>query len=528
MNCQNNIIKLFFISLVGGLSFFNPEVRGDVTLPNIFNDNMVLQRDMPVPVWGWADKGEEVSVTFGSQAKRTVADQDGKWMVKLDAMKANKNPVEMTVKGKNTVSCKNVLVGEVWLCSGQSNMERSVARSLNRKEEVAKASYPEIRYLGVNQKSSDYELSDVTCSDWKICSPKVVERFSGVAYFFGRTLYKKLDVPVGLIHSSWGGSPIERWLCPQGIRMVPELNQLREKVDGWDVTFGKGRQAFAAYLAEMKNWNQKAEKALDAKQNIPTPPEDPRVDVDQRAPLKYYNAMIYPLIPFAIRGVIWYQGESNGNDGMAYFHKMNALVKGWRKVWGQGDFPFIFVQIANYKADKKVPGAGDGYAGLRDAQKQSLEIPNTGMVVTIDIGETRDIHPKNKQDVGKRLARWALADTYGVSIVPSGPLYKSHKIEGNKIRIFFDYVGGGLMVGEKNGLAPVKEIPNGKLKRFAIAGKDRKFYWAEAVIDGDTVVVSSDKVSAPVAVRYAYSANPLGCNLYNKAGLPASPFRTDN
>ncbi len=478
--------------LVLTIVFILPAVApADVRLPGFMTDNMVLQRDMPVPIWGWADPGKKVKIKFGDQTKQAVADKNGRWMVKLDALKASAEGQKLTVEsaaGDEKLTLKNVLVGEVWICSGQSNMEWAVSRVTNAKDEIAAAKHSSIRLLTIGHISKGVPQDNVK-GHWQVCTPETVGRFSGVGYFFGRKIYKDKKVPVGLIGSNWGGTRIEPWTPPVGFRMVPELKKITEKI------------------------------------------EDGKIGRSHQEPTKLYNGMIAPLVPYAIRGVIWYQGESNGREGMSYFHKMKALIYGWRKCWGQGDFPFYYVQLANFRKRNGNPAGGDGWARVREAQRKALELKNTGMAVTIDIGEAKDIHPKNKQDVGKRLALWALAKGYGMKdLVFSGPLYKSHKVEGDKIRITFEHVGSGLMVGKKEGVAPTRKVPDGELNGFAIAGKDRKWHWAEAKIDPktNTVIVSSPQVKHPVAVRYGYRMNPCRCNLYNAEGLPASPFRTDH
>lgn len=471
--------------LIAGIS---AAARGEVKLASIFTDSMVLQRDMAVPVWGWAAAGEEVSVTFGDQTKKTTAGENGRWQVKLDALKANSEGQTLTVAGRNKIELKDVLVGEVWLCSGQSNMEWGLGGSINAQDEIAASKHPQIRLFNVPDHVTSAVPQDTVKGSWKVCEPSSAGGFSAVGYFFGRQLQKELKVPIGLVGSNWGGTLIEPWTSPDGFRSVPELKAISEKVDG--------------YTKETK--------------------------VGNGSPSAIYNAMIHPLAPFAMRGAIWYQGESNGGEGESYYHKTQALVNGWRKLFNP-DLAFYWVQLANFQKPNEDPAGGDGWAKLREAQRKSLAIKHTGMAVIIDIGEADDIHPRNKQDVGLRLSQWALHQTYGKQdIVPSGPLYKSHKVDGSQIRIRFDHVGGGLIVGRKEGIKPTDEVKDGKLARFAVAGADKKWHWAEATIDGDEVVVKSAEVANPVAVRYAYSMNPVGANLYNKAGLPASPFRTDD
>jgi sialate O-acetylesterase len=510
-----------------------------VKLPKIFGDNMVLQRDMPVPVWGWADKGEKVTVSFGGQEKTATAGEDGKWMVKLDPLKGSKVPAELKVTGTSTVVFKNVVVGEVWICSGQSNMEFSLGGVLNAKEELAAATNPLIRHIKFSHIQSFTRLDDLVCGPWVVCSPQTAGGFTAIGYFFAKNIVKELDLPIGLIGTNWGGTRIEPWTCTEGFKLYPDFKNIVKQVEEWDSSTESGRAKYAEYVKKLKEWTPQAEKALTAKQSVPEHPDTPFPSPNPQLPTVLYNAMINPIVPFAIRGAIWYQGESNGNEGIAtYLPKMKALIEGWRQVWKQGDFPFYHVQLANFQiSNPNNPDGGDGYAKLREAQFHSLCIKNTGMAVIIDIGEARDIHPKDKQDVGARLALWALAKDYpsttlraggkAADLVYSGPLYKSFKVEGNKIRIEFDHADSGLFIGEKKGLEPAKEIKNGKLGWISIAGEDKKFHFADAVIDGKSLVVSCDKVAKPAAVRYHFTANPEGLHLYNKEGLPATPFRTD-
>ena len=460
----------------------------DVKLPNVIGSGMVLQRDMAVPVWGWAEAGEEVTVSFAGQTKKTKTGDDGKWTVSLDPLKANGNGSALTITGKNKITLENVLVGEVWICSGQSNMEWAIKQSMNPKEEAAAANYPQIRLFNVPGHTVSPLPKDEGAGQWQVCDPNSANNFSAVGYFFGRRLHKDLKVPVGLIGSNWGGTRIEPWTTLAGFESVPELSKIADQV---------------------KNYKQ-----------------DTRVGGGQ--PSAIYNSMVHPLTPFAMRGGIWYQGESNGNEGITYYQKKHALVNGWRKAFQNKDLAFYWVQLANFQKESDKPEGGDGWAKLREAQTQALDIPGTGMAVITDIGAANDIHPRNKQDVGWRLAQWALHQTYGQKdLVPSGPLYKSHKVEGKTIRLSFDHVGSGLIVGKKNGLEPTAEVKDGKLEHFSISGKDNKWVWADARIDGQTVVVESKEVTEPVAVRYGFTMNPAKANLYNKEGLPAGPFRTD-
>ena len=473
---------------------FSASLTADVKLPNVIGNGMVLQCDMPVPIWGWADAGEEVTVSFAGETKNTKTGKNGKWMVKLSPLKANAKPANLTVKGSNEIKLENILVGEVWICSGQSNMEWSIRSSMNAKEEIAASDHPGIRLFNVpghkTHPKPQQRLAIPT--EWKVCKPDTSANFSAVGYYFGRRLHKELGVPVGLVGSNWGGTRIEPWTTLAGFESVSELSKEAEKVK--------------SYKADTK--------------------------VGGGSPSAIYNQMVHPLAPFAMRGGIWYQGESNGGEHMSYYHKKHALVNGWRKVFQNKDLAFYWVQLANFQNPGTNPAGGDGWAKIREAQTKALDIPHTGMAVAIDLADAhnpRDIHPRNKQDVGGRLAQWALHQTYDKkNLVPTGPLYTSHKVKGNMIHLSFDHVGKGLMVGKKTKLEPTAEVKGGKLEHFSIAGEDKKWVWADAAIEGDTVVVSSKEVKKPVAVRYGFTMNPANANLYNKDGIPALPFRTDD
>jgi sialate O-acetylesterase len=500
----------FVISLLLMLAFTSVGFA-DVKLPAVIGDNMVLQQGVEVPIWGWAEPGEKVIIGLGiySQVWGAEADKEGKWMVKIGPFNTG-GPYELTAKGKNTITIKNVMVGEVWVCSGQSNMQWSVKRSANAEQEIAAADYPKIRLFTVERNTSGQPLDDCVGS-WSACSPNTVPGFSAVAYFFGRKLHKELNVPIGLINTSWGGTRIEPWTPPVGFASVPKLDRIQKEIEQADSKYCKD---VAGSLDTIETWVRNSRKALAANQPVPPVPIWPEHSLNSRGkPTGLYNAMLHPLVPFAIRGAIWYQGESNREDGLLYYEKMKALINGWRNVWEQADFPFYYVQLAPYRYGPDpllLPR-------IWQAQKTALSIPNTGMAVTTDIGNLTDIHPKNKQDVGKRLALWALAKTYGrKDLIYSGPLHKSMSVEGNKIRIRFDHVGGGL--ASRDGKP---------LTWFTIAAADSNFVEAQAKIDGDTVLVWSDTVAKPAAVRFGWhqEAQP---NLMNKEGLPASPFRTDD
>ena len=629
---------------------------GDVKLPAIFGDHMVLQQKQSVAIWGWAEPGEAISVkgswAWAGKAK-TTADESGKWKVNIKTPKAKGKAVKLTIKGNNEIVLNDVLIGEVWICSGQSNMEMGMTMVNNPDEEIAAADYPNIRLFDVARTTSMTPRQDVT-GNWVSCSPETAANhgawggFSATAYYFGRTLHKELNVPIGLITTNWGGTVAEAWTSTETLKTFeqfkdtlktmesPEnqkamyqkkLRDWEDKIDqmdpgyqqgwykpetdeadwkemelpkewagtelknidgivwfrretslppswakhdmelhlgpiddidtlwfngikigstaGWDTPrvyqipasalhvgkniiavrvidtgggggiYGKAEDMRIGPVgADVKNcatvartWKYKVSREGG---DVPSAPVNPKGKSPNR-PTVLYNAMIAPLVPFRIAGAIWYQGESNCYDPILYRTLFPAMIMDWRKQWGQGDFPFYYVQIAPYQYNDF-----ERSQAIREAQLMSLWVPNTGMAVTMDIGMEKDIHPKNKADVGDRLARWALTKTYGIEgIVYSGPLYKSKKFEGNTARITFDYIDGGLMAKD------------GKLQDFEVAGIDRKFYPAKAVIDGDTVVVSSDAVKNPIEVRYGWS-NWVDGSLFNKAGLPASSFRTDD
>ena len=514
--------------------------QAEVTVSRVFGSHMVLQRDIDVPVWGWADPGETVTVEFAGQKKAVKANKAGKWMVRLAPMDANAIGQPMTVtdaKSGKKITLDDVLIGEVWICSGQSNMQWTVGSSKALLHESIKAAnLPLIRHIRVDGRFSTKKAKDLQPNAaWKVCTPETVGGFTGAGFFFARKINKETGLPVGLIHSSVGGTRIEPWTPAEGFAAVKELPTLKKQTANADVQY---RKAVAKSVAENRKWIADTEKALatGGKLYKPTIAVHP---LDSGAkPSMLFNPKINPVVPYAIRGAIWYQGEANGNEGLSYVHKKRALVEGWREVWGQKeaksggpqrDFPFYWVQLANWRSPNENPEGGDGWAKVRMAQAKAMKIKNTGMAVAIELadeGNPNDIHPKNKLDVGERLALWALAKDYGKDVVYSGPIYKSMTVKGNKAILHFDHTAPGLMVGEKSGILPVKEVKGGTLKRFAISD-GKGWHWANAKIVGDTVVVSCKDVPKPTAVRYAYTMNPAGCNLYNKAGLPASPFTTD-
>jgi len=616
-------------------------------LSPVFTDNMVLQRDQKDAVWGWAKPGEKVSVTLAGQAADAVAGADGKWKVLLPALPAG-GPHTMTVAGPETVTLQNVLIGDVWLCSGQSNMEWVVANSNNPEKEIAAANFPQIRSLTLNHVTAAEPQATFSGSGWQVCSPQTVGGFTAVGYFFGRKLNEELKVPIGLIHSSWGGTIAEAWASKEGLAPLQDFNAAMEDLErqskaspngtspqeewltkndkgtagGWSdelfadsawTTANQPLQWTHSGVAELENldgvawfrrslevpadaagkeavlhlggiddedtvWlngqkigategfqkhrvypvpagllkkgeNSIAIRVIDINGGggltgpaevmklavagspplslagawrykigadfIETGAFPKRADSNPNIPTVLYNAMISPLLPYGLKGAIWYQGESNADRAIQYRKVLPAMIRDWRKAFGQGDFPFYIVQLANFMPRAPLPGESK-WAELREAQAFTAKnVPNSGLAVAIDIGDAADIHPRNKQDVGNRLALEALAKTYGKNIVSTGPDFKEAKTEGTTIRLNFTNVGGGLVAR------------GGTLKGFAIAGADKKFVWADAKIDGASILVSSPQVAAPVAVRYAWADNPEA-TLFNQEGLPAIPFRTDD
>jgi len=654
---KNSIIKIVFLFLV---IFANSAVFAKIELPKFFSDNMVLQRETDAAIWGKATPSKEVKIitSWDNKTYSVKADASGRWLVKVKTSQAG-GPYSISISDGKELKLSNILIGEVWLCSGQSNMEMPLAgwgKINDYQAEIAAANHPQIRLLTVNTATSLTPLEDDVKSvrgGWQVCSPATIDNFSATAYFFGRTLNKSLNVPIGLINSSWGGTIIEAWISGESLDLVPDftesLGKIRasaaetnteaefaKKLREWEQTISAADKGFSGNTAlyAAANFDDSGWKTMDLpsywepkglpmfdgivwfRKTIDIPTEwkgkelelnldviddddityfngvkigetkgynvprkyivpaksvkagkavitirvsDPSgngglggspqslkiaakgvnqpislagawkyfasVNLREQAPMPrsnsnepnrvtvLYNAMINPLKNMAIKGAIWYQGESNADRAEQYKILMPLMISDWRKAFNN-DFPFYLVQLANYMAQKPEPSESN-WAQLRDAQLQTLNLKKTGMAVTIDIGDGKDIHPKNKQDVGYRLALSALANTYGQNIAYSGPLYKSYKIEDNKIRISFTNTDKGL-----------KTKGGGALKGFAIAGPDKKFVWADAKIEGNEVVVSSPKIEFPIAVRYAWADNPE-CNLYNGADLPASPFKTD-
>jgi sialate O-acetylesterase len=496
-----NIAQRVLVAAVVVCACLASPAAADVKLANLFSNGMVLQQGTAAPVWGTAEAGEAVTVSVAGQTAQATADATGKWVAKLPVLTAG-GPHEMVVKGKNEVKVADVLVGEVWIASGQSNMEWPVKAGSATQQEVASANYPQLRMFTVTKAVTGKPAKDVAGS-WAACTPQSVGNYSAVAYYFGKDLHQKLKVPVGIIHTSWGGTPAESWTPPAVLDADPDLKPIADR----------GRAMIEGFAKQLDNWKQAAEKADAEGAPMPAMPADLRGSPWRPGGL--YHAMIAPIVPYAIKGAIWYQGESNANRAYQYRKLLPAMIKSWRDAWGQGEFPFYIVQLANFTPQPTEPGESD-WAELREAQAMTAKMPNNGLAVTIDIGDAGDIHPRNKEDVGKRLALVALAKTYGKSdVAHAGPEYDSMTVEGDKVRIKLRNATG---LSTRDG---------GPVKGFAVAGEDRKWQWATATIDGESILVHSPAVPKPVAVRYAWAHNPP-TNLYNAAGLPAVPFRTDD
>lgn len=500
--------------------FFVAVIRADVTLAPIFADHAVLQRDKPIPVWGHADAGEPITITFHGKTAGTTAASDGRWIAYLDPQPASTEPADLVVTGKNKVAVHDVLVGEVWLCSGQSNMEfvvgnppGSTFRVDNADEEIAAANYPLIRHFKVKIAESDAPTENMSGS-WAVCSPETVKLFTAVGYFFARDIYEKLHVPVGLINSTWGGTPVEAWMSPSALDSDPAFAFVRAR---WQQDVAEYPQKKAAYDAALPLWERDlaAAKAAgnDAQLKIfhlkPRPPHGPG---DRWTPTGLFNSMINPLLPYALRGVLWYQGESNALHPTEYHALFAAMITAWRRHFGQRDLPFYFVQLANYSY--LYNASGTEWALIREGQAQTLALPQTAMAVAIDLGEHANIHPRNKQEVGRRLALIAETRLYGIPGDDSGPMFASATREGNAMRVRFTHADNGLIAHEN----PVQSLE--------LAGADKVFHPAQGRIEGESLLVSSPDVKDPVAVRYAWSNDPEA-NLFNGAGLPAAPFRSD-
>lgn len=484
-----------------------------VRLPEVLGDAMVLQQKRIVPIWGWANAGESVTVRFGKQTKNVVADANGKWRVDLKNLEASFTPQTLTVEGTNKIELKNILVGEVWLVSGQSNMQWTLLQSNDGERAIAAADHPHIRLFNVSREVA-FKKKTGKLGEWKICTPESVRDFSGAGYYFAVELQKNLKVPVGIINSSYGGSQAEAWTPVEYLNANPDLKITVERTKIWAEERPRVRTEYDAAIAK---WREESEKQKAAGARPSPSPGVPDALRDYRVASSIYDGMIEPLMPFAIKGAVWYQGESNEARAEQYNVLLPTMIRAWRERWGAENFSFGIVQLPNYRQIKPEP-ADEAWSFLREAQRRTvLKTPNAGLIVTIDIGEANDIHPKNKLDVGKRMSVWALKNIYGKKLSDS-PMFQKAEIKNSKIVLTFDAVGAGLRI--KDG---------GKLDEFAIAGADKKFVWADARIVGkNKIEVSSASVSQPLAARYAFNNNPKNPNLTNDSGLPAAPFRTDD
>ena len=495
-------MRLF--SLVLLYAALSADLWADVRLPGLFGDHMVLQRDMPIHVWGWADPGEAVNVAFRGESAGTIASPDGRWEIFLEPAEAG-GPYDLVVDGENSIRLTDILVGDVWVGSGQSNMQWPLERANNAATEIAAAQHPGIRYFTVTRTAADTRKDDVE-GEWRIVTPETAGEFSGVAYFFARHLHRELGVPFGIIISAWGGTPAQSWTSSRKLSADPALAEFVAKFEA------DGEAARPGYDAAFADWERQAAEAEAAGDEAPRRPPRPRTLNPSATPSWLFNGMIAPLTPYPIRGVIWYQGENDANNRQALLYRrlFRSLIEDWRHEWGQGAFPFLFVQLPNFAGGAE----GSEWPELREAQAMALGLAGTGMAVTIDIGDSTDIHPGNKQDAGLRLALAARAIAYGEQGLEfSGPMYRQTTRQGSALRLWFDHAGSGL------------QARGAPLVGFELAGSDGKFVEADASIAGSSVVLTSPEVQAPVQARYAWGDDPES-NLINGAGLPASPFRT--
>jgi len=504
-------MQTFRLLLLLGLAL-GPALRAELKLPAIIGDHMVLQQKLANPIWGWDTPGTKVTVTFAGQSHAATAGADGRWTVKLSAVAANATPQTLAISGTSKREIKDVLVGEVWMCSGQSNMQWSLAQTYTGDIEGARAKRPNIRIVSVPQVGTQ-ELKTDFKGQWEVATPENVKAFSAIGYLYGRTLHDVLEVPIGLIDNAWGGSAAQAWIRRETIAKDSRFKLLMDETVKRenDLQSEKGKADFAAAQAK---WKDDSEKTKAAKKTVP--PAPPQWLSGNARPGNIFAGVVNSTLGYGIKGVIWYQGESNAGRAHEHAELFPFLIEQWRKEQGQGDFSFYWVQLADFKAEKTTPGDSD-WAELRETQTKTLRLPNTGQAVIIDIGEGRDIHPRNKYDVATRLVRWALVNDYGMKFPYRSPEFKSLALAGNKATVTIDCFGSSLRTFDVN-------EPRG----FAVCGADRQWHWATGrVIAPDKVEVSSDQVAAPIAVRYAWADNPV-CNLFSADGLPVTPFRTDS
>jgi sialate O-acetylesterase len=493
-----------------------------VQLSSLFNEHMVLQREREIALFGEAEVGEKIDVKLGDQRATTTAGTNGAWSVRLPAMKAG-GPVELVVSGKNTLTFKDVLIGDVWLCAGQSNMGTGFARRAPPLD-PGEMNLPKIRYAAyLSPAAEPPPAGKVPPLLWAVSDPKTVPTYPAFPWFFAQRIHQETGVPIGIIKANSGGARIELFMNPD----VVEPNKI---FGDWKYQLDCYKNNLPRNAKLLEEWVKAAQDAKE--KNLPAP-LIPCVDLhpsfsppNRLGPFCFFFGAIASLSKLPVKGIAWYQGESNVDDEGAYQFKLRSLIQGWRKAWNNPDLPFYFVQLPNVYGPSGLPENPKFWPLAREAQAAVLALPNTGMAVTLDVGD-EDLHPRNKYDMARRLASVALAKTYGKEIEYTGPVYKKCEIKGSKVILHFDQLGKGLMIGKKEGLLPAVEDKEGKLMEFGIAGLDRKFYPGDAVIEGDTVVVSCDKVPAPASVRYAFTWNPSKRNLYGRNGLPVGPFRTD-
>ena len=491
------------------------DARAELKLPAIISDHMVLQQKQANPIWGWDTPGTKLTVTFAGQTKTAEAGQDGKWTVKVDPLPASDQPQVLTINGTSKKEVQDVLVGEVWMCSGQSNMGFALAGDWNGDLEAAASRLPNLRLIKVPLVGTQ-ELQNDFKGEWRSSTPESARAFSAVGFFFGRYLHQVVGVPVGLIDNAWGGSAAEAWVRRESLETDARFARLMESTAKKEADL-QGAGAKTNYEAQLARWRQASERAKAAQKAAPRQPISPRQWLSGNArPGNIFAGMLHPTLGYGIKGVIWYQGESNAGRAYEYAELFPFLIQQWRKEWNQGDFSFYWVQLADYRAEKPEPGESD-WAELREAQTKTLRLPNTGQAVIIDLGEGKDIHPKNKRDVAARLARWALVKDYGLNLPYRSPEFNGMEIAGNKINLRFDCFGSSLRTFDVN-----------EAVGFAVCGEDKVWHWATGTVKGnDEVEITCAAVDKPVAVRYAWADNPV-CNLFSKDGLPVTPFRTDD
>ncbi len=489
--------------------------HAELKLPAIIGDHMVLQRNLANPLWGWDTPGTQITVAFAGKTKSTQAGSDGKWVVKLDPLPANEKPQTITITGSQKMEIQDVLVGEVWMCSGQSNMGFTLAGDWNGDLDAAASNLPKLRLIKVPQVGTQESQTDFK-GKWQASTPESARNFSAVGFYFGRYVHLIVGVPVGLIDNAWGGSAAEAWVRRESLEQDPRFKSLMDTTVKHEAQL-QSEQAKADYEKQLANWKEDSEKAKAEQKPAPRKPGSPFEWLTGNArPGNIFCGVVYPTLGYGIKGVIWYQGESNAGRAWEYGQLFPFMIEQWRKEWNQGDFPFYWVQLADFMAEKPQPGES-AWAELRESQTKTLELPNTGQAVIIDLGEGKDIHPKNKHDVAARLVRWALAKDYGMKFNYRSPEFKNLEISGNKAILTFDCFGSSL-----------RPFDVDQAIGFAICGEDKVWHWAKGVVQGkDKVEAWSDDVAKPVAVRYAWADNPV-CNLFSNEGLPVTPFRTDN